>query len=156
MDIILTPKPLNFYLRIVLNSILVFIVGLTCIIKMYIIDNYSFNIWYLIVLSPILLFIIYATKRNFFYITKVILAGDYLTIGYYRINKYIEVNSDIQNCKISKISISRPPHQYAIEFIIENKIRQYPGFYFDKSIWKDNVIDNVYQKLIKYQEKIKE
>ena len=157
MELIKVKKRPNYYLQVAWN--LLYILFFIILIYMFQLHKNTFfsNILMVLYITAISINFIYFGKVNVYYINKIDIDGENITIGYYKYNNYNEITSLIKNCEIErKLVFSRPPHKYFLYVVINNKIiKQYPSFYFDWSIWKDYVIDEVYDKLIEFKNNTK-
>ena len=80
-----------------------------------------------------------------------------INYSYYAEDK--EIYLDLINTMIYKIAIPSQglTQNFALELQFEDfKIRQYPNYWFDGSAWKQDVIDDVYDKLIELQKQAKQ
>jgi hypothetical protein len=158
MEILKSKKRNNYYYQIFRNLIIILLIIIFIHVPLFFSYDIGFSYIDLYYLIIICITILYFSKINKYYINKIIIDGENIIIGYSVYNNYKEITSLIRNCAFERTFIaSRPPQKHSLVIKINDQIiKQYPSFYFDKSLWKDYVIDNVYQKLIEYQEKIKE
>ena len=161
MELIKVKKRPNYYLQVAWNLfVFLSLLSIPVIIEFIFPKNHDITYYkFLLVLYIISMsfFLIYFGKVNVYYINKIDIDGENITIGYSKYNNYNEITSLIKNCEIErKLAFSRPPHKYFLYVVINNNIiKQYPSFYFDWSIWKYYVIDEVYDKLIEFKNNTK-